>query len=142
MTNKTNEMLINTYKEDTKIISDFYKYKDSKGDIIKLDGIINPLKIDNRQLMSPTDNQRNFSACAGFSAATYIESLLWKQTGKLKQLDSLQVYQLAKQIDGDINADGTYLECSMRGVRILCGGIMEFDFLKDMRIGTFFNGGD
>ena len=78
MTNKTNEMLINTYKEDTKIISDFYKYKDSKGDIIKLDGIINPLKIDNRQLMSPTDNQRNFSACAGFSAATYIESLLWK----------------------------------------------------------------
>ena len=96
MTNKTNEMLINTYKEDTKIISDFYKYKDSKGDIIKLDGIINPLKIDNRQLMSPTDNQRNFSACAGFSAATYIESLLWKQTGKLKQLDSLQVYQLAK----------------------------------------------
>ena len=101
MTNKTNEMLINTYKEDTKIISDFYKYKDSKGDIINLDGIINPLKIDNRQLMSPTDNQRNFSACAGFSAATYIESLLWKQTGKLKQLDSLQVYQLAKQIDGN-----------------------------------------
>ena len=135
-------MLINTYKEDTKIISDFYKYKDSKGDIINLDGIINPLKIDNRQLMSPTDNQRNFSACAGFSAATYIESLLWKQTGKLKQLDSLQVYQLAKQIDGDINADGTYLECSMKAVMKLCEGIKEFDFLKDMKIETFFNGGD
>ena len=129
-------MLINTYKEDTKIISDFYKYKDSKGDIINIDGIINPLKIDNRQLMSPTDNQRNFSACAGFSAATYIESLLWKQTGKLKQLDSLQVYQLAKQIDGMRSEDGSTLECSLKAVMKLCEGIKEFDFLKNMKIGT------
>ena len=30
----------------------------------------------------------------------------------------------------------------MKAVMILCEGIKEFDFLKDMKIGTFFNGGD
>jgi hypothetical protein len=54
-------------------------------------------------MVAPTDNQGDFPACAGFSAATIIESLFWKETGKLKQLDSLQVYQLAKQKDGMID---------------------------------------
>lgn len=135
-------MLIDTYKEDTRIITDFYKYKDNKGDIIELNGIINPLKIDNRQLMSPTDNQREFSACAGFSAATYIESLLWKHTGKLKQLDSLQVYQLSKQIDNMRDVDGTLLEYSLKAVLKLCEGVKEFDFLKGSEIKTSFNSGD
>jgi hypothetical protein len=53
--------------------------------------------------MSPTDNQKEYPACAGYSAATLIESILWKRTGKLKQLDSLQVYQLAKQKDGAVD---------------------------------------
>ena len=38
--------------------------------------------------------------------------------------------------------DGSTLECSMKAVMKLCEGIKEFDFLKDMKIGTFFNGGD
>lgn len=109
MSNAVNEDLINTYKNDDKIIYDFYKIK-KNGVLQDVVGIINPLRIDNRQLMSPTDNQGSFSACAGFSAATLIESIYWKHTGILKQLDSLQVYQLAKQLDSARDEDGTYLE--------------------------------
>lgn len=83
MKNKLNEYLINTYKSDEKIISDYYKISQN-GKLMDVTGIVNPLTIDNRQMMSPTDNQLNFPACAGFSAATLIESIYWKHTGKLK----------------------------------------------------------
>lgn len=95
MGNAVNEDLINTYKNDDKIISDYYKMK-KDGVLVDVVGIVNPARIDNRQLMSPTDNQAEYSACAGFSAATLVESIYWKKTGILKQIDSLQVYQLSK----------------------------------------------
>ena len=52
----TNQDYINAYKSDEKIIADWYKMKDAKGRIVDLNGIVCPLKIDNRQLMAPTDN--------------------------------------------------------------------------------------
>ena len=97
-----NQDFIDAYKKDDKIISDYYKLRDSKGKLIDLTGTICPLRIDNRQLMSPTDNQTVTPHCAAYSAATLVESLLWKRSGKLKQLDSHQVYALAKKLDGDI----------------------------------------
>jgi len=54
----TNQDYIESYKGNSKIISDYYKLKDSAGNVIDLKGIISPLKIDNRQLMAPTDNQQ------------------------------------------------------------------------------------
>lgn len=140
MTNKLNEYLIDTYKSEEKIISDYYKIS-KNGKKIDVTGVVNPLKIDNRTLMSPTDDQKNFPACAGFSAATLIESLYWKNTGKLKQLDSLQVYQLAKQNDGEVNQDGTYLEHSIDAVLKLCKNDPEFSFLNDVKFGIFYNYG-
>jgi hypothetical protein len=138
MSNNINRYLIEEYKGEDKIISDYYKLT-KKNQTIELSGIVNPLKIDNRQLMSPTDNQKEFPACAGYSAATLIESLMWKKTGKLKQLDSLQVYQLAKQKDGSIDQYGTYLEASCQAVLELCKKDTEFSFLKDAKIGVFYN---
>jgi len=52
----TNQDFINAYKNEDRILSDFYTWKKSNGKTVVLDGIVNPLKIDNRQLMSPTDN--------------------------------------------------------------------------------------
>ena len=140
MSHLSNRELIEKYKSDDRIISDYYKINQN-GKLIDVTGIINPLKIDNRQLVSPIDNQGEYGACAGFSAATVIESIYWKKTGKLKQLDSLQVYQLAKQIDRDIDTEGTYLECAMNAVLKLCSKDSEFDFLKNAKINTFFNDG-
>lgn len=52
----TNKDFIEAYKSDTKILSDYYKYKDAHGIVHDIAGIINPLKIDNRQMMAPIDN--------------------------------------------------------------------------------------
>lgn len=138
MTNKLNEYLINTYKSEEKIISDYYKMV-KNGKLVDVYGIVNPLTIDNRQQMAPTDNQREYPACAGFSAATIVESMYWKRTGRLKQLDSLQVYQLAKQYDGAVDQDGTYLEYSCKAVMDLCKKDDEFKFLDGAVVGVFYN---
>ena len=138
MSNNLNKYLIEQYKGEDKIISDYYKLT-KNSQIFELSNIVNPLKIDNRQKMSPTDNQKDFPACAGFSAATLVESMYWKKTGKLKQLDSLQVYQLAKQNDGYVNQDGTYLEYACDAVIKLCEKDEDFNFLKNSKIKLFYN---
>ena len=130
-----NQDYINAYKSEEKIISDYYKWKDENGKVIELSGIINPLKIDNRQLMAPTDNQKTSPHCAGYSAATLAETIYWKRTGILKQFDSHQVYALAKQLDGDIRSDGTYLETALSAAIKLCA----FENSDQLKIGTFYN---
>ena len=134
-----NDYLINQYKSEQRIITDYYKYRDTHGKLHDLTGIINPIKIDNRQLISPIDDQKSLPACAGYSAATLIESLYWKLTGKLKQLDSVQVYALAKRLDGQQQIDGTYLEAALRAVIQLCLPDTDFSFLKNVTVKTFFN---
>lgn len=128
-----NEKLINKYKNDKLIISTYYQLEDTKGNLITLDGIVNPLKIDNRQLMSPTDNQGNVPGCAGWSACTLAESLYWKHTGKLIQLDAAQVYAKAKTIDGMRDEEGTTLEASLKAAMLLSA------FDKQYSIGIFKN---
>ena len=134
-----NRDFIEAYKSDTKIIYDYYKYQDQSGKKHDLVGIVNPLKIDNRQMMAPTDNQTVTPHCAAYSAATIVESICWKLTGKLKQLDSHQVYALAKKLDGDIYVEGTYLEHAMNAVIKLCRADREFSFLDNAEVKTFFN---
>lgn len=124
-----NEELIQKYSNDKVIIKTYYA--DSNNNII--DGIVNPLNIDNRQLMSPTDDQKNIPGCAGWSACTLAESFYWKQTGKLIQLDGAQVYAKAKLMDGQRDVEGTYLETSLQAAIELCA------FDKNFKIGTFSN---
>ena len=130
-----NQELISKYKNDKVIIKTYYQAKDLNGMLANVDGIVNPLKIDNRQLMAPTDDQKNYPSCAGFSACTLIESLYWKLTGHLVQLDSLQVYAKAKTIDGCPNEEGTMLESSLKAALNLC----DFDFLRNAKVELFYN---
>ena len=133
-----NKDFINAYKSEDKILTDYYKIS-TNGKKIELDRIVCPLKVDNRQLMSPTDNQKDTPHCAGYSAATLVESTYWKHTGKLLQLDSHQVYALSKQLDGQTYMEGTYLEAALNAVLKLCRNDDKFSFLKDAKIETFFN---
>lgn len=135
----TNKDYIDAYKSEDRILTDYYKYRDTNGNVVNLEGIVNPLKIDNRQIVSPVDNQKDSPHCAGFSAATMIETLYWKQTGKLLQIDSHQVYSLAKQLDGDIDSEGTFLEHSLSAALTLAQDKDGFEFLKDAKIGLFYN---
>lgn len=134
----TNKDFIESYKSDDRIITDYYKLV-KNGKTYDIANIVNPLAIDNRQLMAPTDNQKDTPHCAGYSAATLIESLYWKKTGQLLQLDSHQVYALAKQLDGNVDMEGTYLEAALQSVLQLCKKDERFSFLENAQIGTFFN---
>lgn len=131
----TNQDFINAYKNEDRILSDFYTWKKSNGKTVVLDGIVNPLKIDNRQLMSPTDNQTTTPHCAAYSAATLAESIYWKRTGILKQFDSHQVYALAKQLDGQVQSEGTYLEYALKAAM----NLGAFQNTKNIKIGLFYN---
>lgn len=134
----TNQDYIDAYKNNNVIISDYYKLIQNNK-VIDFDGIINPYEIDNRQFMSPTDNQKDSPHCAGYSAATLVESIYWKKTGKLKQLDAHQVYALAKQLDGQQYSEGTYLETSIDAILKLCKNDKDFEFLNTAKYNTFFN---
>jgi len=104
--------------------------------MIDIDGIVTPLKIDNRQYFSMIDQQGSTPHCAGFSVCGIIESLIWKRTGKLINLDANQVYAKAKQIDDDINSDGTYLESAYKAALDL-GGLGRYS--NDVSLGFIYN---
>lgn len=132
----TNRQIIEKYKNDKILIKTTYQKKDSSGKLIDLTGIIAPLKIDNRQEWSVIDDQGTTSQCACYSICGICEALLWKRTGKLVNLNAEQVYALAKQKDGMVNADGTYLETAIQAALEL-GGFSEL--ANNIQIGFLYN---
>ena len=116
-----NRYYIEKYKDFDKIIKTYYQAKDNLGRTVNIDGIVNPLKIDNRQLASVTDNQWQTPHCAAYSICNWAEAILWKRTGKLINLNADQVYAKAKELDGSPNSDGTWLEYAIRAAVQLGG---------------------
>lgn len=108
--NTYNERLIEKYKDFDEVLASNYKFKGENGELIDLTGIINPLKIDNRQVCAPTDNQGTENSCTAYSIANICESVIWKKTGKLVNLNASQIYAKAKELDGQKNMHGTTLE--------------------------------
>ena len=131
-----NRYYIEKYKDFDKIIATMYQVADSSGKNVNIDGVVTPLKIDNRQLCSVPNNQGQTPHCAGYSICNIIEALLWKKTGKLIELNADQVYSKAKQFDGDISTDGTYLECAIKAA-IELGGFGKQS--KNIKIGFLYN---
>ena len=126
----TNQEAIEKYKNENIILSSSYVH-----DGIILDGVINPLSLDFRQLCSPTDNQLDDPHCAGYAAAQLVESMYWMATGKPIQLDAHQIYAKAKEIDGSPNIDGTTIECTLRAALDLCT-FLDGNYFK---VKTLFN---
>lgn len=131
-----NTYYIEKYKDFDKIIATMYQAKDSSGKTIDIDGIVTPLKIDNRQYFSMIDQQGDKPHCAGYSVCGVIESLIWKRTGKLINLDADQVYAKAKQIDNQLDSDGTYLECAYKAA-IELGGLGKY--ATNIKLGFIYN---
>lgn len=131
-----NKYYIEKYKDFDRIIATKFQMKDAFGKQVEIDGIVTPLKIDNRQQCSMPDNQGSTPHCAAYSICNIIEALIWKKTGKLIQLNADQVYAKAKQIDNDIGTDGTYLECAIKAA-IQLGGFGRQS--EDVKIGFLYN---
>lgn len=131
-----NKYYIEKYKDFDKIIATLYKAKDSSGKEIVIDGIVTPLKVDNRRLCSVPNDQGSKPHCAAYSICNIVEALIWKKTGHLIELDADQVYAKAKQLDKNINEDGTYLEYAIKAA-IDLGGFGKQS--KDIKIGFLYN---
>ena len=82
---KSNRELIKYYKEKHEAEPVLFSEKTGK-DEVSIDGIVTPLKLDLRQFCSPTDDQGETCHCAAFTAAQILESIYWKETGKIMQL--------------------------------------------------------
>lgn len=117
----SNKYYIEKYKDFDDIIKTYYKAEDVNGKIVDIKGIVNPLKIDNRQQCSVTDQQGNTPHCAAYSICNICEALIWKKTGKLINLNADQVYAKAKTLDGAVNDEGTYLEYAIQAALQLGG---------------------
>ena len=135
----TNKYYIDKYKDFDKIIATMYQMKDANGKSINIDGIVTPLKIDNRRMCAVTDNQASTPHCAGYSICNLCESLIWKKTGRLINLNADQVYAKAKQLDNDLNSDGTTLEAAIKAA-IMLGGFGSQS--NNIKIGYVYNGRD
>ena len=132
----SNQYYIEKYKDFDKIIKTYYQAKDNAGKLINIDGIVTPLKIDNRQYFSVIDDQSTTPHCAGYSVCGVIESLIWKRTGKLINLNADQVYAKAKTLDGSPDDNGTYLEYAYKAALEL-GGLGKY--ASNIKLGFIYN---
>lgn len=71
-----------------------------------------PFRLDRRDEMLPSSDQRATSECAAYSLAGIIESQLWKETGTFKQIDPAPIYREAKKHDG-YEGEGTTLNAAL-----------------------------
>lgn len=133
----SNREYIEKYKDEDEIIKTWFQVRDRSGKAIDINGLVNPLKIDNRQSASVTDQQGSTPHCAGYSIANLAEAIIWKRTGRIVNLNADQIYAHAKMQDGDVNGEGTYLECAIRAALKL-GGIAKPEAIK---IGFLYNDG-
>jgi len=133
----SNADYIQKYKDTDEIIRTYFQARDRYGQLKNVDGIVSPLKIDNRQLASPTDHQGDTPHCAAYSICSIVEAINWKRTGKICNLNADQVYAKAKLLDGDVNSDGTFLEYAIQAALKLGG----FNNPKNIKIGFLYNDG-
>ena len=77
------------------------------------DGFSYPVTLDLRDLVLKTENQGMTSMCAAYTATSWLESLLWRRTGKPVDYDPQVLYKKAKSIDGMPNEEGTSLDAVM-----------------------------
>jgi len=134
----SNAEYIEKYKGQDEIIRTWFQVRDRKGRVSDVKGLVNPLRVDNRQLASPTDQQGEKPHCAAYSVCGLIEAVNWKRTGRICNLDADQVYARAKTLDGQPGVEGTYLEFAIRAAAEL-GGLANPAAIK---VGFVPNGGD
>ena len=114
--------VVEQYKNNKNIKLFYFQTRDKNGNEIDIDGVVSPLERDNRDLVSPIENQGSKPFCAAYSVCTIFESMYWKYSGKLLNIDQDHVYARAKQLDGN-SEDGTYLESAIQA----CAELMKIN---------------
>ena len=80
------------------------------------DGNAYPVSMDMRDLVLETEDQGMTSQCAAYTATSWLESIMWRRTGKPVNYDPTELYAHAKTIDGMPNEEGTTLNAILESV--------------------------
>ena len=80
------------------------------------DGSAYPVSLDMRDLVLETENQGSTSMCAAYTATSWLESVMWRRTGKPVHYNPQDLYAHAKTIDGIPNEDGTTLNAILESI--------------------------
>lgn len=133
----TNADYIEKYRDVDEVIGTYFQVRDRYGQLEDVKGVVSPLKVDNRQLASPTDQQGDTPHCAAYSICSIVEAINWKRTGVIRNLDADLVYAKAKIMDGQPDQDGTFLEYAIQSALQLGG----FQNPQDIKVGFLYNDG-
>ena len=82
---------------------------------LKLGKIDVPKAVDNRSYCTAVEDQGANPWCAAYTAAAFAENVLWRRTGRIRQVEVEPIYACAKKHDR-IAGDGTTLECALKGL--------------------------
>ena len=80
------------------------------------DGNSYPVTLDMRDLVLQTEDQGMTSQCAAYTATSWLESILWRRTGKAVNYDPAELYRHSKTIDGMPNEEGTTLDAILKSI--------------------------
>ena len=80
------------------------------------DGLSYPVTLDMRDLVLKTEDQGATSMCAAYTATSWIESILWRKTGKPVDFNPKALYEKAKTLDGMPTTPGTTLDAVLKAM--------------------------
>ncbi len=75
-----------------------------------------PVSMDMRDLVLQTEDQGMTSQCAAYTATSWLESVMWRRTGKPVHYDPQVLYDHAKTIDGMAGEEGTTLNAILESI--------------------------
>lgn len=133
-------MVSKIYQHQFKVNSTFFQTEGGKtGQPTLIDKPIFPLSIDNRQKLSPVDNQGNWPACVCFATCSIAEAYFWRRNGYPINFDAVQLYAHCKKVDGHPDTEGTQLfvglECAVED-GLFGDGAVQNDIITIVSDGT------
>ena len=108
--------------------------------VLKLGQLDVPKAVDNRQYCTAIEDQGAKPWCAAYSAAAFAENVLWRKTGRIREVEPQDIYAYAKQHDGDPTGDGTTLDVVLDALCVQ--GLFDAQTCKVKMVGRGWRGTD
>lgn len=99
-----------------------------------------PAKVDNRFYCTAIEDQGAKPWCAAYTAAAFAENILWRKTGRIREVEPKDIYAYAKQHDGDPTGDGTTLDVVLDALCVQ--GLFDANTCKVKMVGRGWLGTD
>ena len=82
----------------------------------KSNGLAYPISLDMRDLVLETEDQGKTNQCAAYTASSWIESIMWRRTGRPINYDPAKLYKYAKSKEPTMNDGGLTMPQIMNAI--------------------------